>query len=155
MNLLDWIRANRAEDERAQWMRTMASRDRVPASDRRRHNVLGPKEHAAYAQYQVARRPVLNTILQLGYIPAYTGAKALGILGGRSDATLDEMAEAYRGVGRGVQNAIADVLGNYSLTERANPGFRPMSQMIAQQARSAGQDPQLAVNQWLQRQRRR
>lgn len=71
---------------------------------------LGPKEHGAYAELRVRDNPILGPVEQLGAIPGYTAAKLLGLMVGRSPPSIDEMAEAYRGLGRGVYANIQDLL---------------------------------------------
>ena len=68
--------------------------------------MLGPMEHEAFAREQVEDDPWRGVPAMLAGIPAYTAAKALGLHGGRSPASMNEIAQAYRGVGQGLQNVI-------------------------------------------------
>ena len=81
------------------WREYVYARDRLPVEQAK---ALGPAEHGAYAEYRVLSEPLLGTIEQLGAIPAYTGAKSLGLMMDErtSPPSLDEMAEGYRGMGR-------------------------------------------------------
>ncbi len=79
-------------------------RDLIPR-DSPLHAVYGPLEHGQFTQDEVGRNPLM-AIPMLAFIPAYTGLKAMGAFPrARSPASLDEMAEAYRGVGRGLIDA--------------------------------------------------
>lgn len=99
---------NRLYDPNAyqRWEALYQARE-APGADQNR---LGPLEHGAYAESRVRERPVLGVIEQLAMIPGYTGAKALGLMDSRSPASVDEMAEAYRGVGRGVSRNVQELL---------------------------------------------
>lgn len=90
------------ESSFAQWASLINARNALEPDDPMQ-NVLGPREHGAYAEMRVDDYPVYGVLEQLLAIPAYTAAKKLGIMGGRSQPSIDEMAEAYRGVGRGIR----------------------------------------------------
>ena len=66
-----------------------------------RHAQLAPLEHAAFAREATAENPLSAIPLALA-IPAYTGAKAVGLTDARSPATLEEVLLAYQGIGRGL-----------------------------------------------------
>lgn len=70
---------------------------------------LAPFEHRAFAREFVRDNPVRNA-LSLGVaIPAYTAAKALGIIKGtRSPASLEEVKQGYKGVGEGLALGVQD-----------------------------------------------
>lgn len=74
--------------------------------DPRMQAMLGPMEHEAFAREQVEDDPWRGVPAMLAGIPAYTAAKALGLHGGRSPASMNEIAQAYRGVGEGLGNVI-------------------------------------------------
>ena len=93
-------KASEAQDE---WMKAYNARDRSDLTQEEM-NRLAAEEHSKYAEFRVTDRPVLGFLEQLFGIPAWTLAKKFGILDGRSDSSLDEMAEGYRGLGRGIQN---------------------------------------------------
>ena len=84
--------------------------------------VLGPLEHGAYSEMRVRDRPFLGPVEQLLAIPGYTLAKRLGLMGGRSPAGLDEMAEGYRGLGRGL---LGNLVALQALGRGAGPGAMP------------------------------
>lgn len=97
-----------ADDQEAfeRWAALLRERQGAPAA---RQAALGPREHGAYAELRVRDRPILGPIEQLLAIPGYTAAKGLGLMRGRSGASVDEMAEGYRGVGRGVLQNLRDL----------------------------------------------
>ena len=68
-------------------------------------HALAPAEHGAYSELRVRERPLWGPVEQLAAIPGYTAAKAIGLMRDErtSPPSLDEMAEAYRGVGRGMK----------------------------------------------------
>jgi hypothetical protein len=68
--------------------------------------MLGPMEHEAFAREYTEENPWLGPPAMLAGVPAYTAAKALGLHGGRSPASMNEIAQAYRGVGEGLGNVI-------------------------------------------------
>lgn len=110
-----WSRGNRREDEdeiseeERAFYELLRARDAIPKNDPRQ-NILGPREHGAYAEMRVRKRPIYGLAEQLVAIPAYTAAKAVGVMGGRSKPSIDEMAEAYRGVGRALKKNLLGVL---------------------------------------------
>lgn len=82
-------------------------RARLPRNDPMQASI-GPMEHAAFAREWTEEQPYFAVPSLLAAIPAYTAAKYLGLFGGknRSPASLEEMAEAYRGMGQGLQNVV-------------------------------------------------
>lgn len=76
-------------------------RNALPRNDPQ-HAVLGPAEHRAFAREWTQEQPLRAVPSLLAGIPAYTGAKALGLTKARSPASLNEMAEAYRGMWEGL-----------------------------------------------------
>lgn len=70
-----------------------------PAEQRR----IAPAEHRAFAREWTQEQPLLAVPSLIAAIPAYSVAKAAGILRARTPASLDEMAEGYRGLGEGIQ----------------------------------------------------
>jgi len=95
------------EEQRA-FYDLVQARDAIPKDDPRQ-NVLGPREHGAYAEMRVRENPVFGLVEQLAAIPGYTAAKYAGLMGGRSKPSLDEMAEGYRGVGRALKKNLLGV----------------------------------------------
>ena len=77
-------------------------RNSIPADDAQQA-FLAPIEHAAFAREATAENPLSAIPLALA-IPAYSGAKAIGLTNARSPATLDEVLQAYRGIGRGLSD---------------------------------------------------
>lgn len=70
-----------------------------PAEQRR----IAPAEHRAFAREWTQEQPLLAVPSLIAAIPTYSVAKAAGILRARTPASLDEMAEGYRGLGEGIQ----------------------------------------------------
>ena len=78
-----------------------ALRARLPRNDPR-HAEIAPYEHAAFAREWTQEQP-LRAIPSLAFaIPAYTGAKALGLTDARSPASLREVLMGYQGMGKGI-----------------------------------------------------
>jgi hypothetical protein len=74
--------------------------------DDRMQAILGPMEHEAFAREYTEENPWIGAPAMVAGIPAYTAAKALGLHGGRSPASINEIAQAYRGVGEGLGNVV-------------------------------------------------
>lgn len=71
--------------------------------------VMGPMEHRAFAREWTKDMPLIAAPSLAAAIPLYTAAKMAGLLRTRSPASVDEMAEAYRGVGEGLrQSGVSD-----------------------------------------------
>lgn len=95
-------------DARTRMMALDELRSRVPGgwtANNPGHDVLGPKEHGAWVESMIDDN-LGWAPLMLGAIPLYTGFKKLGILQGRSKPSIEEMDEAYRGLGRGLGNRV-------------------------------------------------
>lgn len=84
-------------DPYGRWLKLYQARNEPEANQR----VLGPREHGAFAESVVSENPLMAVPL-LFATPAYSVAKELGLLKTRSPASLDEVAEGYRGIGRGL-----------------------------------------------------
>ena len=85
------------EDAWRRWLELYRQRNQPGASQEH----LGPLEHGAFAESMVSRNPLWSVPL-LFATPAYSAAKHAGLLQTRSPASVDEMAEGYRGIGRGL-----------------------------------------------------
>ena len=86
------------------------------------HAVYGPLEHGQAMREQVSRDP-WSAPLFAGAIPVYSGLKALGLTDARSPASMEEMSEAYKGVGRGM----LDWLGSLMAQSQSGPGIPGVS----------------------------
>jgi hypothetical protein len=75
-------------------------RDRLPP-DHPLHAVYGPLEHGQFTEETVQGNPLMALPLAVA-TPAYTAGKAVGLIDARSPASLDEVLEAYKGIGRGL-----------------------------------------------------
>lgn len=69
-------------------------------------DLVAQYEHRAFAREYVEDSPVVGTIGMIGAIPGYQAAKALGLTGSRSGASVGQAVEAAKGVGEGIVNAI-------------------------------------------------
>jgi len=77
--------------------------DRANAATKAEQNELAPKEHKAFAKELVAEKPWMAPSLAVA-IPAYQVAKS--VLGGsRSDPSMTQVTEAYKGIGEGLTEA--------------------------------------------------
>jgi len=75
--------------------------------------------------------------------------KAAGLISARSPASMDEMAEAYRGMWRGLGTSIGDaMLPDPIATQQMQPSI---AQLIAENAKAQGIDPSVAILEWLRR----
>ncbi len=63
---------------------------------------VAPQEHRAFAREWTQENPYLAVPSLLAAIPLYSAAKRLGVIRARTPGSLNEMAEAYRGVGEGL-----------------------------------------------------
>ena len=62
---------------------------------------LGPKEHGQFAEDAVSRNKAMAIPLAVA-IPAYSAAKAMGLVKTRSPASMEEMKQGYKGIWRGL-----------------------------------------------------
>lgn len=67
--------------------------------------LAAPYEHRAFAREQVTENPLGGSVGLASAIPAYTAAKALGFVGSRSPASLEEMKQGYAGIVDGLMQA--------------------------------------------------
>lgn len=68
-------------------------------------NRLAPLEHGKYTEGVVTENPLQAIPMSLA-IPAYTTGKAVGAIKARSDPSWEEVSQAYKGIGRGLYNAM-------------------------------------------------
>jgi hypothetical protein len=95
MSFPDWKNIGAPGDYHAE----LVMRRNAPGADQ---NALGPQEHGAWAYSTMRDNPVTGLATNLVTIPAYTLAKYLGLHGGRSQPSLEEMAAGYDGMWRGL-----------------------------------------------------
>lgn len=118
--VLDAYRSRRDPQAYERWRELYMKREEMgPEAD---HSKIAPLEHGAYAESRVREQPILGPIEQLLAIPGYNMARALGLMDTWSPVTLDDMAESYRGLGRGVGANVGDLL-TWFLGD--NPPTRP------------------------------
>lgn len=82
------------------------ARDREGFQDPR----LAALEHGAFAESNVRENPILGPPAQLLAIPGYAAAKKLGLVEDATPPSLGQMAEAYRGLGRGFSRNVNELL---------------------------------------------
>lgn len=81
----------------------LALRRRAPGAD---HELLAPMEHRAFAREWSQEDP-LRAGLSLPFaVPAYTAAKAAGLMDARSPASIEEIMAGYHGMFEGLLNAL-------------------------------------------------
>jgi hypothetical protein len=78
-------------------------RNSLPA-DSPLHAQYGPMEHGQAMREIVGRNPMMALPLGLVGIPGYSLGKATGMIQTRSPASLEEILQAYRGLGRGLED---------------------------------------------------
>ena len=93
------------------WRDSLMAREGAPAEAQ---ETLGPIEHGLYAESRVREHPIWGPIEQLAAVPGYTAVKkakeTAGIRDTRSRPSVHEMAEGYRGIGRGMAANFGDLL---------------------------------------------
>lgn len=91
------------------WSELIAMRQNPKNSSMAEQLRLAPAEHRAYAREHVLDSPVLGTVGMLAAIPGYSLAKALRLLPKdklMTPASIEEMAEGYRGLQEGLTAAL-------------------------------------------------
>lgn len=83
---------------------------RKSATTQEEQNKLANAEHRAYARETVGDNPAMAASLAVA-IPAYYVGKKTGIVKGRSEATVEQMGEAFKGVGEGLANSAENFFG--------------------------------------------
>lgn len=78
---------------------------RRKGAPKEQQNILGPIEHGLYTEGVVTDMPIAALPLAV-YTPAYSAGKATGAIKARSDASWEEIKESYKGIGRGLYNAM-------------------------------------------------
>jgi hypothetical protein len=69
-------------------------------------DLLAPYEHRAFAREYVGQNP-LGALGMIGAIPGYQLYKMTGRSGARSNPSLDQMVQGFKGTGEGLMNALA------------------------------------------------
>jgi len=72
--------------------------------------VLAPYEHQAFAREWTQDQPVLAPLSLAFAIPAYAGAKALGIEHARTGPSIASILAGYKGIGQGLASVIGRAL---------------------------------------------
>lgn len=87
------------------WSHDKLYATRFSVTDQKQQDALANAEHAAFAKEAVAENPAMAVPL-LAAIPAYQAAKVAGLTSARSNASIDQAADAYRGVQEGLKEAV-------------------------------------------------
>lgn len=87
------------------WSHSALYNARENASSQTEQNYIANAEHRAFAREVTAENPAMAIPL-LAAIPAYQGAKALGLTNSRSEPSLEQASEAYKGVGEGLSEGV-------------------------------------------------
>lgn len=84
-------------------------RGKVDRNDKDLQNKLAPLEHRAFAREFAQESPIKAAVSLPFAIPLYTASKALGFQPkARSDASVEEMMQGYKGLVEGIIKAIED-----------------------------------------------
>lgn len=116
-------------------------------------NKIAPYEHRAFAREAVADNPLMAVPLAVA-IPAYQASKALGLEKSRSEASTEQVTQAYTGVGEGLSKAVKkpweearEMMSNAMMaTETAVKKLMPWEK--AQQAAPAAARPSSLEQGW-------
>ena len=83
----------------------VALRASIPADDPRQ-TVLAPYEHQAFAREWTQDSPIVAPLSLTFAIPAYSAAKALGVVHARSQPSIAAILDGYKGVCHGLGTVI-------------------------------------------------
>ena len=75
-------------------------------------DLLAPYEHQVYARDYTEENPLGAIAMMMG-IPAYAGAKATGLMKGRSNNLSGQMLAGYKGVGQGMMKRVGNILRGF------------------------------------------
>lgn len=75
---------------------------RRTATTKEEQNAIAPYEHRAFAREAVQENPALVVPIALA-APIYQASKAIGLESSRSDPSIKQLSETYKGLGEGVQ----------------------------------------------------
>lgn len=85
----------------------LATRNKVDRNNKELQNKLAPLEHRAFAREFATESPIKAGVSLPFAIPLYTASKALGFQPrARSDASIEEMMQGYKGLIEGLITAI-------------------------------------------------
>jgi soluble lytic murein transglycosylase-like protein len=79
---------------------------RYNAKTQEEQNAIAPLEHRAFAREAVTENPLMAVPIAAA-IPIYQGAKVLGLTNSRSEASVAQVTEGFKGIGEGIANAVA------------------------------------------------
>lgn len=79
--------------------------DARTGASKEEQNKLAPLAHAKYTEGVVTDNPI-TAIPLAAAIPIYTTGKAIGAIKTRSDPSWEEVSQAYKGISKGLYNAI-------------------------------------------------
>jgi hypothetical protein len=81
---------------------------RKDAKSKEEQDHIAPFEHRAFAREYVEENPVTGTIGIGVAIPLYAGAKAAGLVGSRTETSVEQMKQGYAGISEGLDKAIVE-----------------------------------------------
>lgn len=117
------------------WSHSALYSARDKATTQEEQNALANAEHQAFAREVTADNPAMAVPL-LAAIPVYQGAKALGLTSSRSEPSIDQAADAYRGVGEGLSKSVVEPWKRVwnEATQAVNNAGQEVAKTIVKQA---------------------
>lgn len=97
-----------------EWMAQASHSDlynlREKAETKEEQNLIAPFEHRAYAREAIQESPIpiAAAIGITAGIPGYQAKKVLGMTNSRSDPSIEQMVEGFKGVAEGVASVVAE-----------------------------------------------
>lgn len=89
------------------WSHSALYNARENASSQTEQNYIANAEHRAFTREVTTENPAMAIPL-LAAIPAYQGAKALGLTNSRSEPSLEQASAAYKGLGEGLSKSVVE-----------------------------------------------
>lgn len=106
-DVLQLITALTSNPAKASHAELLATRSKIDRKDKELQNKLAPLEHRAFAREFATESPIKASVSLPFAIPLYTASKALGLQpNARSDASIEEMMQGYKGLVEGVLAAL-------------------------------------------------
>lgn len=104
---------------------------REGVTDQAEQNRLAGFEHRAFARERTEENPA-NAVGLAAAIPTYAAAKTVGVMKGRSETSVSQMAQGYKGIGEGLANKAESFFG-----QDFSSGVKQASAAIAETASTA------------------
>lgn len=117
------------------WSHSALYNARESVSSQTEQNYIANAEHRAFAREVTAENPAMAVPL-LAAIPAYQGAKALGLTNSRSEPSLEQASEAYKGLGEGLSKSVVEPWKRVwnEATQAVNNAGQEVAKTIVKQA---------------------